>query len=614
MYKKSGMFLSLCLFLVPPLLVVYVIKYLNILTPGEFRLLLLSPYSWVIFLLLPISYSFFYKKAIISILRWRENPQSVPLDSVSKAVVLLPKRILIGALVYGIFLIQLITLPLLHLSLGTRVDLSLVGFSATIFMGIPFYIPFIRLFETWSNDVPFRKEFMSMKISIRTNLVVFLLFSSILLIIRMGIKYQLKNAIFLEEVQTTLQLRLLPLEILGVIMGIYSISMLMRGISQRIQQCQEYTEVLASGDFTGEKRPCTSRDELGALFESLNMVLLNNAQLLRGLSGPIEKTMESKDAVLNVSQETSVSIEQISRNIISVNSMMEELNQHVLSSLESTGALSDNISHLGTSVDEQSDMVDDSSSAITEITASIDSISNVAHEKIRSAEVLVNISDEGKSKLDNTVEKIYRINESVENIRDILALIQNIAARTNLLAMNAAIEAAHAGDAGRGFAVVADEIRKLAETSSANSRQINDNIGNIITVIQETSEAGGEAIRSFDEITREIGEMINSYREINAGLSELKTGSGQILTSVTNLQSISQDVKGRSDNMNTMTVQVNSSLDKLNEIFLDTTRAASEMHKGSDNVRNVVELMKEQSRVLDEASRMIVSGLRKFRF
>ncbi len=614
MLKKSGLFLSFCLFLVPQILMVFVLGYLNILPQEEFKHLVFSPYSWLLTMVVPSLYYFLFKKAVSPVLLWKRDPSSVDADRVSKAVITIPKIVLIGGALYGMILPQVIMLLHPHIPLGSRLDLSLVGYSCIMFFGIPFYIPFIRHFETWCEEIPFRKEYMSMKIPVRTNLVVFFLFSSILIIVQLGIKYELKNAVLLDQVQSTLQQKLLPLELLGVVMGIYSISMLMKGINHRIHQCQEYTEVLASGDFTGNKKPCISRDELGDLYESLNMVLLNNAELLRGLNEPVQKTMNSKDAVLNVSLDTSSSIEQISRNIQSVSQRMDELNNHVRESMETTGSLSENITYLGSSVDEQSEMVSDSSGAIEEITSSIDNLTSVAHDKIQSAEALVHISDEGKQKLDNTVEKINRINESVENIRAILSLIQNISARTNLLAMNAAIEAAHAGDAGRGFAVVADEIRKLAETSSTSSRQINDNIGNIIAVIQETSEAGGEAIRSFDEITTEINSMINSFREINAGLGELKNGSGMILGSVTGLKNISLDVKKRSDDMNVMTANVNSSLDKLHDIFKDTSKATLEMHQGSEDVKVVVEMLKGQSRVLDEASRMIVDGLGKFRF
>ena len=313
MLKKSGVGLSLCIFIFPQVLLIFVIKYLGIFTDKEFQVLVFSPYFWIMTLILPLLYYFIFQKAVSSILRWKEDASSVPLDTVSKAVVSVPKYILISGAVYGMCLPQVVTLLQPGIPLDVRLDLTLLGYACIMFFGIPFYIPFIRYFETWSDDVPFRKDYMSMTIPIRTNLVVFFLFTSILLFVRIGIKYQLKNAVFLEEVQTSLQAKLLPLELLGVFMGLYSISMLMKGINHRIHQCQQYTEVLASGDFTGCKSPCISRDELGDLYESLNMVLLNNAELLRGLDDPVKKTMSSKDAVLNVSMDTSSSIEQISR-------------------------------------------------------------------------------------------------------------------------------------------------------------------------------------------------------------------------------------------------------------------------------------------------------------
>ena len=405
-YRKSGLFFSLMIFVLPPVVMLGISSYLSILPRSIYGRISLSPLTWSISLLVPLFYLLFFHIGTASIRKWRKDPESADLDVVSKSIITLPKKVLVGALLYGLVLPQFLLIFYPKIAMDIRLDHSLLGFSATMFTGIPFYILFLRYFETWSNDVPFRKEYMSMKLSVRTNLVVLFLLASILLIMRVGIKYELKNAIFLEEVQTSLQPKLLPLELLGVFLSIFSIYLLMRGISNRVHLCQDYTKVLASGDFTGERKNCPSRDELGDLYEGLNMVLLNNAELLRELSTPVSRTIESKDAVLNVSRDTSVSIEQISRNIQNVNARMEELNENVQLTRNSTGVLNENLTHLSGSVDQQSQMVEDSSGAVTQISASIDSISSVAKDKIKSAESLIGVSDEGKKKLDITVEKI----------------------------------------------------------------------------------------------------------------------------------------------------------------------------------------------------------------
>jgi len=614
MFKKTGFLFAWGIFIVPQIFLFLIVSYLQILNPAAFRRLLAFPGTWAVFLTFQVLFVFYWRKSVSPVLRWRNGDEGTDEKAVNRAIIGVPKKVLIYGLLWGILFPQLVLAFYVKIPLSVRVDSSLIGFACTMFMGIPFYIPFIQVFEKWCSDVPFHDEYMSMKLSVRTNLVVSFLMASIVMFLGLGIKYFLQNAIFLEEVQSSLGKRLLPLELLGVGMSVFSIWQLMRGINRRIGLCHSFAGVLSSGDFSQADSSCLSRDELGALYNRLYNVYENNAALLKQLDKSVSRTMESKDAMITVSDDASASVEQISRNIDSVGSRMEELNRTIRETTESAGALKVNLDRLNSGVEEQSEMVESSSGAITEISASIDSISTVAQEKIRSAESLVQVSEDGKEKLDLTVEKINRINDSAENIREILSLIQNIAARTNLLAMNAAIEAAHAGDSGRGFAVVADEIRKLAESSTVSSREINDNVGDIISAIQETSEAGGDAITSFSRIAREIDGMINSYREISAGLSELRQGSGQILDSVTSLQSSSRRVSDHSSEMAALTGQVDSSMKDIERISLETSRAAEEMRNGSEEVLEVCRKMRDQSRVLDETSGVLVSGLGKFRF
>lgn len=263
MFKKNGFWLSFMVFVLPFFGLVLISAYLQVLPESIFRKISLFPLTWIILMIVPVIYPVLFKAGISDILKWKKDPENSDLKGASKSIIKVPKLVLIGALLYGLILPQLILLPFPKIPMNIKIDFSLLGFASTMFVGIPFYILFLRHFEIWSNDIPFRKEYMSMKLAVRTNLVVLFLFISILLILRVGIKYQLKNAIFLEEVQTSMQGKLLPLELLGVALSIFSIYLLMKGISRRVNLCQDYTETLASGDFTGEKRPCPSRDELG---------------------------------------------------------------------------------------------------------------------------------------------------------------------------------------------------------------------------------------------------------------------------------------------------------------------------------------------------------------
>ena len=144
--------------------------------------------------------------------------------------------------------------------------------------------------------------------------------------------------------------------------------------------------------------------------------------------------------------------------------------------------------------------VEESTASVNEMIASLKNLDKMTNARRESASRLVETAKNGGEKLSNTVEVVRNINNSIGSISDMIKIIDGIAAQTNLLAMNAAIEAAHAGDAGRGFAVVADEIRSLAETTSNNSQEIGSIIRDVMEKIHIAAESSEDTIQAFQDI------------------------------------------------------------------------------------------------------------------
>jgi methyl-accepting chemotaxis protein len=178
--------------------------------------------------------------------------------------------------------------------------------------------------------------------------------------------------------------------------------------------------------------------------------------------------------------------------------------------------------------------------------ASIDNVAKIAERRREATEELLGTVGGGGDKMRAAFEHVRQISESLESVNGIASIIKSISAQTNLLAMNAAIEAAHAGDAGRGFSVVADEIRKLAEASSSNSQEISHILGGVSSSVEDAAVSAELLNSAFFQIDREVRELSNSLREIFGNMAELRSGSSQILEAMETLRRVSTRVRDKS--------------------------------------------------------------------
>ena len=177
--------------------------------------------------------------------------------------------------------------------------------------------------------------------------------------------------------------------------------------------------------------------------------------------------------------------------------------------------------------------------------ASIGSASRVAVERRSAVTTLVDAARHGSEALKRTVSGVQTIARSVDSIKELIDVITSVAAQTNLLSMNAAIQAAHAGDAGRGFAVVAAEIRKLADTTAGHVGNISSTLNGIIGEINEVARVSSDTDQIIGKVISEIVEVAESLTMLANSMDEMSVGSDQITSALTNLQEISYYVKGK---------------------------------------------------------------------
>ncbi|MBN1647501.1 MAG: methyl-accepting chemotaxis protein, partial [Spirochaetales bacterium] len=258
-------------------------------------------------------------------------------------------------------------------------------------------------------------------------------------------------------------------------------------------------------------------------------------------------------------------------------------------------------------INEESGAVEESSASVNQMVASLSNVARITRTKKESTENLVATTRVGGEKLSVTTNAVKEINSSIDVIAEMVKIINSIAAQTNLLSMNAAIEAAHAGASGKGFAVVADEIRKLAETSSRNAKKISSVLKKVIGQIEIAASSSEVTSSAFAAIDNEVEGVSMAFGEILASTVELSVGGDQISKAMRILSDISVKVQENSNKILGETSELGESMKTVNDISEGVLASINEITVGTNaisdamiEVTNLTAEFAETADVLDE--------------
>ncbi|OES45495.1 methyl-accepting chemotaxis protein [Domibacillus iocasae] len=334
------------------------------------------------------------------------------------------------------------------------------------------------------------------------------------------------NTNMVHSVKTMVLILSIAAFILAIIIG----TMITRMITKPILSLAKGAESIASGDLTQDDIQVKYRDEIGNLAESFNQMKMNLRELIHQVGSNAEQVAATSEELSASAEQTSKATEQISMAIQEVASGSEK-------QVSSTGESAQAVDEISRGMNQAASSIQ----SVADLTASTNEKASIGNTIVAQTVEQMNLVQDSTTE---SSEVVNALGQKSKEIGQIVELITQVANQTNLLALNAAIEAARAGEQGKGFAVVADEVRKLAEQSADAAGQIRD----LIQEIQSEAEKAVQSMNNGADVVQEGIKMVDqtgeAFRDIVQSIEQIAVESQEVSAIVEQVSSSSQSMVG----------------------------------------------------------------------
>jgi len=386
------------------------------------------------------------------------------------------------------------------------------------------------------------------------------------------------------------------LALIAIVFAVVIVYFVLNGVTGPIVRVADTLKDISEGEGDLTRNiSVQSKDEIGSLALYFNKTLEKIRNLVVSIRGEAARLSAVGDDLSSNMTETAASMNEIAANIQSIKGRVINQSAGVVETNRTMEQVVSNIYRLNGHVESQSGSVTQASAALEEMVANINSVTEALVKNSGNVRTLKEASEVGRTGLRNVAADIQEIARESEGLLQINAVMKNIASQTNLLSMNAAIEAAHAGDAGKGFAVVADEIRKLAENSGEQSKTISAVLKKIKGSIDKITMSTDNVLDKFEAIDSGVKVVAEQEDVIRAAMEEQGEGSKQILKSAGKLNDITGEVKSGSDEMLEGSKEVIRESQNLEKVTQEITLGMNEMATGADQINVAIHNVNEIS-------------------
>ncbi|HUX41129.1 MAG TPA: methyl-accepting chemotaxis protein [Rectinemataceae bacterium] len=380
--------------------------------------------------------------------------------------------------------------------------------------------------------------------------------------------------------------------IVGLAIGVMAVSFVIfmlfaRHLVRRLQKVGDSMETLKRKDFS-VRLTIEGKDELRGIVDAVNGFVDDFSKVISGVKGLSTEVAAIKNEAASATVESAAAVTEMTASITSIAAKIRQLVENLGRSNQAVRGISASIDALMTRIDGQSALIGRTIESIEQMNSSTGNVALIAGKRETSSRELVATTKAGGAKIDETNAMVHEIVRDIQEIAGIVSIIDDISSRTNLLSMNAAIEAAHAGNAGKGFSIVAEEIRKLADSTNENSTRIKKMTDGISRKIDEVLAKSESSKVAFIAVDKEVDSTSLAMSEIAAVMHDLSQGSGEIMAVTKELSAIAAQVSAEAQGMRTNTMAVLEGIKNIEEISTIVEDGMLEMETATRDINSAM--------------------------
>lgn len=377
----------------------------------------------------------------------------------------------------------------------------------------------------------------------------------------------------------------------------YPIYIILKGIRDRFKDISSQLKTLTEdGDLT-KLIDITMLDDFGTLTSSINALVKQLDSMVSQIHRESNSVLQVAENLSQTTANSAAALGQLAEAFGRINEAEQRQRERVMVAGEGIKDLSISADELEQNMMEQSSALHQNSASIAQMAANINSVAEMSKRADTVSINLTKTSEHGNAMVAKSIAAINEIQLASEQVQNIIKVIQQIASQTNLLSMNAAIEAAHAGEFGAGFAVVANEVRSLAESSSKSAKEIQQYINDMVAKITGGVEAINQAGIAFKDISDSVEENQQLIKTISNAMDEQRIGAEENMKVSTMLSDALQKVNDLAKKQKEYSVTLGETM---NSVVSTSETVGQVIQEGGSTMMTLLDVLDVVKNMVDE--------------